>query len=456
VSGAAPACIPTVDIMTDALDVSCTHGNGRATITAMKFALASYGTRGDVEPCVAIGRELLRRGHEVRMAVSPDLVGFAEAAGLATVAYGPDARRWQDVHRALLTKLTRNFWMVRDLVSLAREDWELFAQSWNETTTTLTSLADGADLLFTGVIGEQPAANVAEYCEIPLATLHTFPMRPNGQLAPSLPTPLTRSAMTVSEYLGWPTTKKLEDAQRRELGLPKAKSPSYRRITERGSLEIQAYDEVCFPGLAAEWAKWDGRRPFVGALTVELTTDADDDVASWIAAGTPPIFFGFGSTPVKSPVDTLAMISASCAQLGERALVCSAETDFSHTPGYEHVKVVSAVNYAAAFPACRAVVHHGGGGTTAAGLRAGVPTLILPTFFDQKLWGARVKRLKVGTARRFSTVSQETLVADLRTILAPQYVARCRELATRMTKSAESVIAAADHLENLARRRRVD
>ena len=57
---------------------------------AMKFVLAFYGTRGDVEPGVAVGRELLRRGHDVRMAVPPDLVGFAEAAGLAAVAYGPD------------------------------------------------------------------------------------------------------------------------------------------------------------------------------------------------------------------------------------------------------------------------------------------------------------------------------------------------------------------------------
>ena len=140
--------------------------------------------------------------------------------------------------------------------------------------------------------------------------------------------------MTVYEWLGWRMTKKLEDAQRRELGLPKATGPSSRRITERGSLEIQAYDEVCFPGLAAEWAKFDGQRPFVGALTMELPTDADEEVASWIAAGTPPIFFGFGSTAVKSPADTLAMISAACAQLGERALVCSAESDFSRCPPF--------------------------------------------------------------------------------------------------------------------------
>jgi UDP:flavonoid glycosyltransferase YjiC (YdhE family) len=421
----------------------------------MKFVLASYGTRGDVEPSAAVGRELLRRGHEVHLAVAPDLVGFVESVGLPAVAYGPDARAWQDLHRDVLTHMFRKFWKVQDLIRLGRKDRELFNQCWEETRATLMSLADGADLLLTVVIGEQVAANIAEYYDIPLATLHTFPMRANGQLVPILPAPLARSAMTVSEWLGWPTVKKLEDAQRRDLGLPKVTGPSSRRIAERGWLEIQAYDEVCFPGLAAEWAKFDGQRPFVGALTIELATDADEEVASWIAAGTPPIFCGFGSTLVKSPADTIAMISAACAQLGERALVCSGGTDFSQVSHSDHVKVVGAVNYAATFPACRAVVHHGGAGTTAVGLRAGVPTLILSTWGDQTVWGARVKRLKVGTARRFSATTRESLVADLRTILAPEYVARARELATRMSKPAESVMAAADLMENFARTRRV-
>jgi UDP:flavonoid glycosyltransferase YjiC (YdhE family) len=326
-------------------------------------------------------------------------------------------------------------------------------------SSTLTSLADGADLLFTGLVFEQAAANVAEYYDIPLATLHYFPARANGHLVPMLPSPLIRSAMTVLEWFVSRQMKGVDYAQRRQLDLPNATGPSARRIAERGSLEIQAYDEVCFPGLAAEWAKWDGRRPFVGALTMELPTDTDEEVASWIAAGTPPIYFGFGSMPacssVESPADTIAMISAACAQLGERALVCSGWSDFTHVPHFDHVKVVSAVNFAATFPACRAVVHHGGAGTTAAGLRAGVPTLILWTLPDQRIWGAQVKRLKVGTARRFSTTTRESLVADLRRILAPQYVIRAREIAIRMTKPAASIAAAADLVENFARLRRV-
>jgi UDP:flavonoid glycosyltransferase YjiC (YdhE family) len=244
---------------------------------------------------------------------------------------------------------------------------------------------------------------------------------------------------------------KLEDSQRRGLGLPKAKGPAPQRITERGALEMQAYDQICFPGLAAEWAKWDGQRPFVSALTMELPTEADDEVASWIAAGTPPIFFGFGSESMESPADTLAMISAACAKLGERALVGSGSSDFSDVPQFEHVKVLGAVNHAAIFPACRAVVHHGGAGTTAAGLRAGVPTLILWAAPERAMWGAAVKKLKVGTFRRFSATTEKSLVADLRRILAPGYLTRARELATRMTKPADSAATAADLIEKFAR-----
>jgi UDP:flavonoid glycosyltransferase YjiC (YdhE family) len=422
---------------------------------AMKFVLACYGTRGDVEPCAAVGRELLRRGHDVSVAVSPDLVGFAESVGLSATAYGPDLQSFVDAQRKLLRCFVHSPWRIQKLRRLGREVRELGMQWRREVLTTLTSLAEGADLLFTGLIFDDAAVNVAEYYDIPLATLHFVPVRANGQLVPFLPSPLVRSAMTVNEWAQWRIAKKLDDAQRRELGLPKTTFGPPKRIAQRRSLEIQAYDEVCFPGLAAEWARFNGQRPFVGALTLQLPTDADDEVAAWIAEGTPPIFFGFGSIAVDSAADTLTMISAACAQLGQRALVCAAGTDYSHAPRFDHVKVVDTMNFAAAFPACAALVHHGGAGTTAAGLRAGVPQLILSTDLDQSLWGTRVKRLQVGTARRFSTTTQRSLVTDLRAILTPDYAARARQIASHMTPPAQSVATAADLVENFARHRHV-
>jgi UDP:flavonoid glycosyltransferase YjiC (YdhE family) len=422
----------------------------------MKFALACWGSRGDVEPCVAVGRELLRRGHDVCIAVPDYMVGFAQATGLPAVAWGVNLLPYVLAQSEYLNCLVGSPWRIQELIRLRGEIKELYVKSREEMTRTLTPLADGADLLITMHNFENVAANVAEYHDIPLASLHLFLLRPNDQFLPFLPAPLGNLGMRAYWWLSWRMSKKVDDAQRRQLlGLPETTAPWSRRIAERGSLEIQAYDEVLFPGLTAEWAKFDGHRPLVGTLTLGLPGDADEEVASWIAAGTPPIFFSFGSLPVESPADTLAMIDSVCAQLGERALVCADGTDFSNVTHGEHVKVAGTMNHGAIFPTCRAVVHRGSVGITAAGLRAGVPTLILWKLSQQLVWGAQVKRLKTGTARRWSATTEKSLIADLRTILAPQYAARAREIATRMTSPAESVAAAADLVENFARLRRV-
>lgn len=394
----------------------------------MKFALATSGSRGDAEPFTAVARELLRRGHDVLLGVPPNHIGFVESAGLAAVPYGPDAQELQKAN------FVRNSLTIQNPISVVCEIVGQITQLWPDLGTTLVSLANEADLLMTSASEAGLAANVAEYYHIPRAELHFFPTRafePDGQHGG-----ITRAA---------------EDAQRRALGLPEATDPATQR-----ALEIQAYDELCFPGLTAEWADCGVRRPFVGALTLELPTGADDEVLSWIADGTPPIYFGFGSNVrIAFAGDAVSTISAACAELGERALICYGASDFTDVPHFDNVKVVGTVNHAAVFPACRAVVHHGGAGTTAAGLRAGIPALILWLWVDQPIWAAVIEHLKVGAGRRFSGITHETLVADLRSIVAPQYVTRAREVATQMTTAAESVASVADLLEETARAGRI-
>jgi len=394
----------------------------------------------------------MRRGHEVEVAVPPDQVGFVESAGFTTVAYGPDSQTAlaKNSGASLYGESAHRPWQLSRLRKLYREDWEFQERCRSELGSVLMSLTEGADLLFHGQVFEDLADNVAEYYDIPMATLHYIPLRPNGQFLWFLPAPFSRAAMTAFWWLTSRVAGNAEKRQRRELGLPKDTRAATRRITERGSLEIQAYDEVCFPGLATEWARWKDQRPFVGTLTLALPTDADDEVASWIAAGTPPICFAFGSMSLKSPADTIAMISEACAQLGERALVCAGSSGFSTDSHAEHVKVVATMNYATIFPACRAVVHHGGAGTMAAALRAGIPHLVLWSAPDRRMRGAVITRLKVGTARRFSGLNSESLISDLRQILAPQYLDRASAVATQMKTSGESAAAAADHIEVFA------
>jgi len=412
----------------------------------MRVALAVHGTRGDVEPCAAVGRELLRRGHDVRMAAPPNLIGFVESAGVpGVVAYGPDSQK------QLEDDFFKEFWKVQNPVTLIRRGMDYITEGWAEMSETLVSLSDGADIMLTGTTYQEVVANVAEYRGIPLAALHYFPARVNSSAVPiPAPPPLIRSVWTAAEWLHWRMMKTAEDTQRRELGLPDATTRCARRIVEGGALEIQAYDELFFPGLSDEWG---GTRPFVGALTMALSTTTDDDVESWIAAGPPPIYFGFGSMPVESPDEAVAMISEVCAELGERALISAGVWNLGlvDDAAYgDHVKLVGAVNHAAVFPACRAVVHHGGAGTTAAGMRAAVPTLILWVGADQPVWATQVKRLKVGTSRRFSSTTRDRLLAALQTVLSPAVALRAREVAALLTKPEASVSLVADLLEERA------
>lgn len=388
----------------------------------MKIVLAGYGSRGDIEPCAAVGRELLRRGHDVRMAVPPDRVRFIESAGLPAIAYGPDTREQIGAATSFVQR-------VQNPVSALPQLVERVTGVWAEKGVALTSLADGADLLVAGMNEQRLAANVAEFYGMPFAALHFFPVQA-----------LELGALQAH------VTEVAEGAQREALGLPVAAGRSAREV-----LEIQAYDELCLPELAGEWAKPGYRRPFVGTLTLEMPTDADNEVLSWIADGTPPIYFGFGSTPVTSPAETVAVINGACERLGERALICSGPNDFNDLVVAGHTKIVDAVNHAAVFPACRAIVHHGGSGTTAAALRAGVPMLVLWLWLDQPIWASAVSRLEVGIARPFSESTYDSLVADLRSLLTADYVTRAREVATAMTKPAESVAKAADLLEDAAR-----
>jgi UDP:flavonoid glycosyltransferase YjiC (YdhE family) len=414
----------------------------------MRFAIAVHGTRGDVEPCAAVGLELLRRGHQVRIAVPPNLLRFVESAGLEHAAvYGVDSQK------QLEADVFRDWWKLQNPATVLRRSREYVTEGWAEMSQTLAGLAEDADLILTGTTYQEVAANVAEARDVPLAALHYFPCRMNSQVLPvRLPRPVLRTGWSAVEWGHWRVLKGAEDAQRRELRLPPARVRAVRRIVEGGTLELQAYDELFFPGLSEEWQ---GTRQLIGSISLELPTSGDDELTDWMTAGTPPIYFGFGSMPVESPTSAIEMITSVCAELGERAVISTGVWDVDDVPRDDRVRLVGAVNHSQVFPACRAVVHHGGAGTVAASVRAGVPTVVLWVSADQPVWASQINRMKVGVAQRFSRTSARSLTKALRTALTPECRERARVAATQMTPPAESVSTAADLLEATARRGRV-
>jgi vancomycin aglycone glucosyltransferase len=181
-------------------------------VSPMKCVVAGYGSRGDVEPCIAVAAELQRRGHHVRAAVTvpSDMLGYVASAGLVTVPYGRD---YQELLRD--DDFTR---MLQNPVSAISQAVEYVTQTLAEKTSTLMPLAEGADLVVAGLTEQGAAANIAELQHIPLAALHFFPSQILHEGSPQGGVPM-----------------QADRAQRRTLGLPEDAECSAAR-----PLEIQA------------------------------------------------------------------------------------------------------------------------------------------------------------------------------------------------------------------------
>lgn len=431
----------------------------------MRVLIAVHGTRGDIEPCAAVGRELLARGHSVRVAVPPNLVSFVESVGFPSVVpWGPDSTarvlswdpramsKWE-VERDGTDNRTDGYGATGRAGYLAGLNpltiWQLFraylVDGWAEMGRTLTDLGSDADVILTGMTYQEVAFNVAEFYGVPLVAMHWCPVRSNDYTLPvQLPRPLRDGVFALTEWVFWRALKPAEDKQRISLELPTATTRSARRIVERGTVEIQAYDKVLFPGLDDKWPQ----RPFVGFLGLNAETSNDAEVTAWIDAGSAPVYFGFGSTPIDHPEQVLDMIRTVCGELGVRGLVNSSGWNLVDVPYDNNVRVVDRANYRLVFPKCRAVVHHGGAGTVAEGVRAGVPTVAVWSTADQPLWARRIERLGIGASLKLSKMTRDSLSSSLRKVLSPGTGDRVRDVAAEMVTAGKGVEMAATLVED--------
>ena len=183
-------------------------------------------------------------------------------------------------------------------------------------------------------------------------------------------------------------------------------------------------------------------RPALGDLPAE--------VAEYCRAGEPPIVFTFG-TGMKHGAAKFRYAIEACAKLGRRGILLTKYPEQLSEALPDTIRHFPFAPFAALFPGCAAVVHHGGVGTTAAALAAGTPQVILPFAFDQEDNGDRVTRLGVGAYVKPRRINAATLTAALRKVLSPEIGARCRALAPRC--AGDGLEMAADLVEAFAARR---
>lgn len=427
-----------------------------------RIAVVVYGSRGDTQPGLCLALELQRRGHAVAAVVPPNHVDFARAVGVAEVrAIGADTdRAWSSPEATESLRARNPLTRFRFALANARRGFAAFDSDMIELFLDAAAPLGEVDALVVGPLCQERGVAVAEALEVPVAVLRFGPMSENGVVG-ALPgvsdgwSPAwKRRSWRAADRLTWWATGWNEKSFRKRVGVAAPAGPLPRRLLRAGIPQLQAYDEALLPGLAADWGE---AKPLVGFLDLPaaarrgLGETTDPGLAAWLDAGEPPVFVSFGSMPLIDPDAVITLFRTACRRVGSRVLFAVGDRR-GVDPDDPAVYFTGPTDHSAVLPRCAAAVHHGGAGTTAAALRAGLPTLVCSITADQPFWGSRVQTLGAGRTRRLKAATVETVTADLRLLLAEPARTAATALAAALVPAEKAAARAADLVEECAGR----
>jgi sterol 3beta-glucosyltransferase len=370
----------------------------------MRITLIAPGSQGDVRPYVALGMGLKVDGHTVCLATNLNFETLVRQHGLEFHPLHGDTEalmRDPEVGNAL----AKNNPIAQ--LSLLKKKLIVLNEQW---VRDCLEACRGADLVmggFGGVITGQP---VAEKLGIPFVQAWLVPFLPTREFpAVSFPTIRTwlggrlnhPSHVLGWRWLAWPMQRASVNAARQSvLGLPPAPKPDgpLAWLNERKYPVLNGFS----PHVVPRPADWGAHIHITGYWFLDPPSDWQPPagLVEFLQAGPPPVYVGFGSMSHGGPAASLRathMVVKALQLAGQRGILLAGWGGLSQADLPDSVYIVDSIPHSWLFPQVAAVVHHGGAGTTAAGLRAGVPTITVPFIsLDQNFWGWRVADLGVG------------------------------------------------------------
>jgi sterol 3beta-glucosyltransferase len=361
---------------------------------SLRITIIAVGSRGDVQPYVALGVGLERAGFSVGVLTSEDFRPLVTACGLEFHDMGGNI---QSVAQGMQDLLEQgNF--LKILSSMKGTAQRMVLQAAENGLAACRA----SDLLLSGLGGLFVGQALAEKLGVPLIQAYLYPFTPTrefpGVLIPLSPTPLTawanRASHRLTQQMMWQATRSADNKARAQvLGIrPAPFWGPFSSLQQQATLYGYSRHVIPPPG------DWDFHQHVTGYWFLEPAQDWQPPVSlvDFLQAGPPPIFIGFGSMGSKKPEQATELILQALAQTGQRGVLLSDWNGLKKEALPETVFITGSVPYSWLFPRMAAVVHHGGAGTTAAGLAAGVPSIITPFMGDQPFWAQRIYRLGVG------------------------------------------------------------
>jgi vancomycin aglycone glucosyltransferase len=404
----------------------------------MRVLLSTIGSRGDVQPLVALAVQLRADGHEVRLCVPPDFREWIEDLGMSVTPIGPVLRGTGRASPPMSPPTPEQLHQMME-GTLATQ----FA--------TIAEAAEGFDVMVGATALQIAAPSVAEKLDIPYAfavycpAVLPSPHHPPPVLSMRGDTP----APDLPDYGGlW-----AQDARRW--------NDSWGDLLNghRASLGLAPVDDVRshiltdHPWLAADptlapWPDPEDRAVFqTGAWILADERPLSAELETFLDASEPPVYLGFGS--IRAPEGLSRVAIEAARSVGRRVIVSRGWAELALVDEERDCLAIGEVNQQALFGRVSAVVHHGGAGTTTVAALAGAPQVVLPQHYDQHYWARRVRDLGIGTAHPPGTPTADSLSSALEAALLPDVAARARSVAGEVRTDGARIVAegltAVDH-----------
>ena len=396
----------------------------------MRVLLSTIGSRGDVQPLVALAWQLKALGKEVRLCVPPDFRDWIDGLGMPVTPIGPELRSTGKASpAATLPTPEQRRKAIEGTVSTQFE--------------TIAAAAQGCDVIVGATALQVAAPSVAEKKGVPYVFAAYCPaVLPSPHHAPPVLAMLgDRPAPATPDYRElW-----AQDTRRwNEMWAP-VLNPYRATLGLAPVSDVRGYILTAQPWLAADptlgpWPDPADRAVFqTGAWILPDTRPLSPELEAFLNADEPPIYFGFGS--IRAPQNLSQVMVQTARELGRRAIVSRGWADLSLMDNEPDCLSIGEVNQQALFKRVAAVVHHGGAGTTTAAAQAGTAQVVIPQHYDQHYWAQRVQQLGIGTSHAPGTPTSDSLTSALKHALEPDVTARAQSIAKEVRSDGAQVAA---------------
>jgi vancomycin aglycone glucosyltransferase len=397
----------------------------------MRVLLSTIGSRGDIQPLVALALQLKTLGQEIHLCVPPDFRDSLESLGMSVTPIGPELQSTGKASPSAAINLTpeQRQQMMEGTIATQFE--------------TIAVAARGCDMIVGATALQIATPSIAEKMGIPYVFVAYCPaVLPSPRHAPPVLTLLKdQPAPAMTDYsVLW-----AQDAQRWNDHWSSLLNQQRTKLGLAPLSDVRSHIFTNQPWLAADptlapWFDLADQTVFqTGAWIVPDDRPLSRELEMFLDAGEPPVYFGFGSTRASADL-SLVMIQTARA-LGLRAIVSRGWADLLLVDNEPDCLSIGEVNQQVLFKRVAAVVHHGGAGTTTAAAQAGVPQVVISQHYDQYYWAQRVHQLGIGTAHPPVPPTTDSLTIALDRTLQPYVVARAQSVATEVRSDGAQVAA---------------